>query len=47
VGYVDIFLKIFQKFLSPLRSWIFSNFWHFSYLLWLFLICKYSRQRAR
>jgi len=26
---------------------IFSNFWHFSYLLWSFLTCRYSRQKAR
>ena len=31
--------------LSPLRSWFFSNFWHFSCLRWLFLICKHSRQK--
>jgi len=44
VNYADIFLNIFQK-MSSLQVETFLNFWHFSYLLWLFLICKYNRQK--
>ena len=31
--------------MSSLLCWIFSNFWHFSTLFWLFLTCKYSKQK--
>jgi len=47
VDYANISTKIFQKMSSPPPSWFFSNFWHFSYLLWLFVTCRYSRQKAR
>jgi len=39
------FAKKILKMSSPLRSIIFSNFWHFSYLLLLFLTCRCSRQK--
>jgi len=45
VDYAEIFLNIFKKMSSPLRSSNFAKFWHFSYLLLLFLTCGYSRQK--
>jgi len=47
VDYADIFLQIFKKYCHDYEVAIFSNFWHFFYLLWLFLICKYSRTKTR
>jgi len=47
VDYADIFLQILKKYCHDYEVAIFSNFWHFSYLLWLFLICKYSRTKTR
>jgi len=35
--YAEMFLQIFKKLSSPLRSWNFANFRHFSYLFMLFL----------
>jgi len=40
-----MFLQILKKVLSPLRRWNFANFRHFSYLLMLFLTCRYNRQK--
>ena len=47
VDYADIFLQIFKKYCRDYEVAIFSNFWYFSYLFWLFLICKYSRPKTR
>jgi len=47
VDYADIFLQIFKKYCRDYEVATFSNFCHFSYLLLLFLICKYSRPRTR
>jgi len=37
----------FGKMSSPLQSWNYANFRHFSYLLMLFLTCRYNRQNVR
>ena len=36
-----------EKFLRTpvLLTWIFLNFWHFSDMFWLFLTCKYNKQK--
>ena len=47
MDYADTFLQIFKKCCRDYEVAIFSNFWHFAYLLWLFLICKYSRPKTR
>jgi len=36
----------FKKYCHDHEVEIFSNFWHFSYLLWLFLICKHSKPKT-
>jgi len=41
---MPIFLK---NVITTPKLNVFSNFWHFSYLLWSFLTCRYSRQKAR
>ena len=46
MDYADIFLQIFKKYCHNYEVAIFSNFSHFSYLVWLFLICKYSRPKT-
>ena len=47
VDYADIFLQILKKYCHNYEVAIFSNFSHFYYLVWLFLICKYSRPKTR
>ena len=36
-----------EKFLRSqvLLTWIFSSFWHFSDMFWLFLTCKYNKHK--
>jgi len=43
VDYAENFLKIFTKMLSQHLSWIFFEFMAFSYMLWLFLTCRYRQ----
>jgi len=47
VDYADIFLQILKKYCHNYEVAIFSNFSHFSHLVWVFLICKYSRPKTR
>ena len=42
----NIFLKFSKKCHHHFEIEFFSNFWHFSCLLWSFLTCRYSRQKA-
>jgi len=37
----------FKQMSSSILSCIFSNFWHFYNLFWLFLTCKYNKQKTR
>jgi len=39
------FCRNFLKISSSLLTWIFSNFWHFSDMFWLFLTCKYNKHK--
>jgi len=43
---VDMWIFFYKFSHHHCKVETFSNFWHFYYLLWLLLMCKYSRRKT-